>query len=144
MLTRLKNDETGFTLIELIMVIVILGIISAVAIPKFLSLATSARIAAARGIGSALSATLTNKHAAFLIDGTAYTANECVYNTQFSGGVTVEAATATPGDASIAAATAATGDTTIALNYKTKTFKWDFTANTGDTAAFLTETGSNW
>ncbi len=144
MLPGLRNDEKGFTLIELIIVIVILGIISAVAIPKFLSLADSARTAAARGIGSALSASLSNKHAAYLVDGTSYTANECVFNTQFSGSVTIQAATATPGDGRVAAATTAAGNTTIALNYKTKIFQWTFTANTGDTAAFLTETGGNW
>ncbi|MFQ5787934.1 MAG: type IV pilin protein, partial [Thermodesulfobacteriota bacterium] len=44
MKSKRKKNEGGFTLIELIMVIVILGIISAVAIPKFLSLSDSARL----------------------------------------------------------------------------------------------------
>ncbi len=41
-----KNNKNGFTLIELIMVMIILGILSAVAIPRYLETIEKAEIAA--------------------------------------------------------------------------------------------------
>lgn len=55
------RNEKGFTLIEIVMVIVILGILAAVAIPRFINLQTEARAAALQGVtGSAASAMAVN------------------------------------------------------------------------------------
>jgi MSHA pilin protein MshA len=49
------KQQAGFTLIELVIVIVILGILSVIAIPKFINLSSDAQTAATTGVASALS-----------------------------------------------------------------------------------------
>ena len=51
----MKQLQRGFTLIELVMVIVILGVLAAVAIPKFVDLKGDAVAAATEGVAGALS-----------------------------------------------------------------------------------------
>ena len=86
----LSKAQSGFTLIEVVTVIVILGILSATAIPKFLDLQGNARAATMKGLKGALegAATLTFSRAA--IDG--YEMNSAAQNAALTKPYTVNGA----------------------------------------------------
>ena len=65
----MKLRAAGFTLVELIVVIAILGILAAFAVPKFISVESKAKEAAARGIAGALRSASALAHAQWVVDG---------------------------------------------------------------------------
>lgn len=62
--------RNGFTLIELVVVIVILGILAAIAAPKFMDLQTDARISAINGLSGAIKSAVNMSYAKSIIKGT--------------------------------------------------------------------------
>jgi MSHA pilin protein MshA len=69
------RNQRGFTLIEIIAVLVILGILAAVAIPKYLSMADEARTKAAQGAVAEVKGRLASAQAKYMMqnNGTAPT-----------------------------------------------------------------------
>ena len=119
------SQERGFTLIELVVVITILGILAAFAVPRFIALDTQARVATVNGLAGAV------KSAASLARGLAM-AN----NVGSAGTVTMEGQPITllnyyPDNATIASAVSSDN-----------TNDWTFTAGTAPAASVWVKKGA--
>ncbi len=125
----MKRFDKGFTLIELVMVIVVLAILAAVAIPRFIDLQSDARVATAKGIGGAIAGASNILHSQFLLKGTAY---QLGTTDGFSND------TAVLSNANIAGATAAAAD-----NVTMTTVGVLVTITVGNTPYTMTYTGGN-
>jgi len=73
---NVKANQQGFTLIELVVVIVILGILAVTAAPKFINLQSDARTATLEAVKASMQSAATLIHSKSLIAGNEGTAND--------------------------------------------------------------------
>jgi MSHA pilin protein MshA len=82
---HLERRQNGFTLIELVIVIVILGILAAIALPKFINLQRDARIAQLAAIEGSMKAAAAIVYGKALANGANTAAANVIFNVNSDG-----------------------------------------------------------
>jgi MSHA pilin protein MshA len=65
----MSKQQSGFTLVELVIVIVILGLLAATALPRFINVTQDARIASVNGVAGGLRSAASLARAQFMVTG---------------------------------------------------------------------------
>ena len=123
----MKRQEAGFTLIELVVVIIILGILAAVALPKFMGLSSDARVSVVSGLSGSVTEAADMVHALAEVQGQVGSSGTVT----LPGTATVKTAYGYP-DGSATGILVSLQDAT---STPTASFPFTFTAGTSSSAA---------
>ena len=134
----MNKQQSGFTLIELIAVIVVLGILAATAIPKFTDVSSQARASSIQGLQGAVRGGMNNTYMLAALSNIHNTATGTVAGD--GGNITIIYGYPTANAAGIGSATTVgAADYATSSNTGANTFTWSIAAAAGTCEAVYLE-----